>query len=330
VHAVEQKPTILVTGGAGYIGSHTAFLMAQKGYNVIILDNNPTNFNVIRIWATIIEGDYADEAILHSLFSQYPIMAVMHFAGFIEVGESVKNQLSFYENNVSKTITLLKVMIEHDVKTFIFSSSAAVYGTPQRVPLTEDHPRDPINPYGKTKYVVEMMLEDVHQAHGINFVALRYFNAAGALPEYNLGERHNPETHVIPILLDAAHNKKPFKIFGIDYQTHDGTCVRDYLHVWDIAQAHYLSLEYLNNGGSSTFFNLGTGTGTSVHEMLKAVQQTTLSSLSIIFADRRAGDPAVLVADADAAHTVLGWNADNSSLDNILKSAYEFYVKNRN
>jgi len=323
-----HKPTILVTGGAGYIGSHTSFLMKQNGYNVVILDHNKNNLAHTQSWAKTIEGDYGDEALLHSIFTQYSIDAVMHFAGFIEVGESVKNPLSFYQNNVSKTITLLQVMLAHNIKTFIFSSSCAVYGTPQWIPLTEDHPRDPISPYGKTKYMIEMILEDVHNAHELNFVALRYFNAAGALPEHNLGERHVPETHLIPLLINASYHNKTFKIFGTDYPTEDGTCIRDYLHVLDIAEAHRLALEYLNHGGESGFFNLGTGTGTSVQQMVDAVQRIIKSEPAIILADRRPGDPAILVANSSHVRNILGWKPNYSNLDNILKTAYDFYILN--
>lgn len=320
-----QAKTILVTGGAGYIGSHTAFLLAQKGHKVIVLDalvhHQPSELP----WATVIHGDCGDTTLLNTIFTENHIDAVMHFAAFIEVGISVKEPLSFYENNVTKTLTLLKTMMAHNVKTFIFSSSCAVYGTPQALPLVETHPKNPISPYGNTKLVIEMALHDLQIAHGLQYVALRYFNAAGALPEHGLGEYHKPETHVLPLLLRAAHEHKPFYIFGTNYPTTDGTCVRDYLHVLDIAQAHIKALEYLDNGNPSESFNLGTGTGFSIKQLIMAVEKITGIAVNVIEATARAGDPAVLVADPSRAHTVLGWKPQYSELEFILQSADAFH-----
>lgn len=322
-----MQKTVLVTGGAGYIGSHTAFLLAQQGYQVIILDlfvhDQPADFS----WATIIRGDCGDQTLLNSIFTQYHIDAVMHFAAFIEVGISVKEPLQFYENNVTKTLTLLKTMLAHNVKKFIFSSSCAVYGTPRALPLTETHERNPISPYGNTKYVIEMALNDLSTAYGLQYVALRYFNAAGALPEYGLGEYHKPETHVLPLLLRAAREHKPFYVFGTNYPTLDGSCVRDYLHVLDIGSAHLKAFEYLQAGNPSTAFNLGTGTGFSVRQLIAAVEKVTGIKVNVIEAPERAGDPAVLVADPSRAHDLLNWKPQYSDLEFILKSAYAFHYE---
>lgn len=317
-----MKNSILITGGAGYIGSHTALLMAQQGYNVIIVDALLHGQKFDYPWATCIKGDIADTAILRTIFTEYNIHAVMHFAAFIEVGKSVKAPLEFYENNVTKTLTLLQVMLEYNVKKFIFSSSCAVYGEPQTLPLTESHPKNPISPYGKTKLIVEMALQDLHIAYGLHYVGLRYFNAAGALPEFGLGEHHEPETHVIPLLLRAARNGTPFYIYGNVHQTPDGTCLRDFLHVWDIAHAHAQALKHLDAGHPSDFFNLGTGKGISVKELLQLVEKTTNTKINSITHDARPGDPAILVADPLYAYTVLGWQPNYSDIQYILKTAY--------
>ncbi|KKP27199.1 MAG: ExoB [candidate division TM6 bacterium GW2011_GWF2_30_66] len=318
-----MKPSILITGGAGYIGSHTAYLMSQSGYNIIILDtlNHKQSFD--HNWATLIKSDFADTKVLKNIFSNYNIKAVMHFAAFIEVGESVKNPLQFYENNVVKTVQLLKVMLEHNVKNFIFSSSCAVYGSPQYLPLTEQHTKNPISPYGKNKLMVEMALEDFNIAYGLNYVNLRYFNAAGAMPQYGLGENHDPETHLIPLVLRAAMENKEFCIFGDNYETKDGSCIRDYVHVWDIAQAHKLALEYLQAGNTSDSFNLGTGEGFSVKEIVMAVEQICCAKINIALKNKRPGDPAILVADPKKASDILGWSTQYSNLDFIIRTAYE-------
>lgn len=322
-----NKPAVLITGGTGYIGSHTAYLMAQKGYKVIIIDWKKEENNFDHEWATVYKSDFANEAVLHEIFSTYNIEAVMHFAAFIEVGESVKNPSKYYENNVVKTIKLLNVMLEHNVKNFIYSSSCAVYGVPEWLPLTEDHSRNPISPYGKTKYMVEMVLEDLNRSHGLQFASLRYFNACGAMPENNLGERHNPETHIIPLLLRAVEQERTFYIFGNDYPTQDGTCIRDYLHVNDLATAHWAAVEYLMNGGASDYFNLGTGTGISVKEMIEEVEKVCDKKVNVVVADRRPGDPPILVAEPKKANTKLHWKPQHSSLENILKTAYTFYLQ---
>ncbi len=319
-----MQKTILVVGGAGYIGSHTAYQLAQLGYHVVILDKLLHKQPWPHTWATLIHADFGDKEMLHTIFTKYHVEAVMHFAAFIEVGRSVKEPASYYDNNVVKTLTLLNSMLEHGVKTIIFSSSCAVYGTPQKLPLTEDHPKNPISPYGTTKLMIEMILQDYATAYDLHYVALRYFNAAGALPEHGLGEYHDPESHVIPLLLRAARNKTIFNIFGTDHATPDGTCIRDYLHVLDIADAHVKALAYLQAGNPSECFNLGTGTGASVKELIGAVEKVCGTSLTINYASKRAGDPAILVADPRKARDVLGWQPHYSDLTKILRDAYEF------
>jgi UDP-glucose 4-epimerase len=319
-----MNKTILLTGGAGYIGSHTAWLLANHGYNVIILDALLHNQPFTHPWATLVKADYADEQALNTIFKQHNIHAVMHFAAFIEVGLSVKNPLGFYENNVSKTVRLLQTMLANNVKNFIFSSSCAVYGIPESTPLQEDHPKRPISPYGKTKFMIEMILEDVQHSDDLRSISLRYFNAAGALPEHKLGEWHEPETHIIPLLLHTAKTKKPFTIFGTEHQTHDGTCVRDYLHVLDIADAHLRALAYLEQGHPSDAFNLGTGRGISVQQLITMVERICDTKLPIIPGPHRPGDPPLLVADPSKAFTCLGWQPQHSHLEHIVQSAWDF------
>lgn len=345
------KP-ILITGGAGYIGSATVLYMLQRGYHIIVLDKKfpessffehackvtEINNQIAQNWLSknsqnltdrvlFIKRNIADQENLENIFKNFEIEAVIHFAGSIEVSLSIKDPASFYENNVLNVIKLLDVMKKYNVKKFVFSSSAAVYGIPTTKVLGEDHPKNPINPYGKTKYMVELLLQDYAQAYSINSIVLRYFNAAGALPEYDIGERHEPETHVIPLLLNAAYNSKPFYIFGIDYPTQDGTPVRDYLHIYDLAQAHYLAVKYLNKEPKFEVFNLGTGTGYSVKQVIELAEKITQKKIRTIYTDKRAGDPARLVADSTKAHALLGWAPLMSSLEIILSTAHEFHGK---
>jgi len=322
-----MQETILVLGGTGYIGSHTAHLLAQSAYNVIILDNFVHNQPFEHPWATVVRGDYADRDLLGRICATHHISAVMHFAGLISVSESVHKPALYYKNNVLKTIALLDVMAEHAIQTIIFSSSAAVYGQPTRIPIPEDHSKNPINPYGRTKLIIEQLLQDYANAYGLRFVALRYFNAAGAQPEYNLGEYHVPETHIIPLAIQAAREHKPFMIFGNNYPTPDGTCVRDYLHVADIAHAHLLALYYLNNGGVSACINLGTGTGYSVLDIVNTVSKVVGSQLAVSYRPMRTGDPAQLVADPTRAQEILQWHARNSTIETIIGSAYQAILK---
>lgn len=315
--------TILITGGAGYIGSHTAFLLQKRGYKIIILDNlvHKTSFN--HAWARFVHGDCGNETLLHELFSQNKIDAVMHFAAFIEVGESVINPARYYANNVAKTLVLLDAMRTFSVNNIIFSSSAAVYGIPSTDILEEDHPLNPINPYGATKAMVETILQDYSKAYGLNFVSLRYFNVGGALVSENLGEMHQPETHLIPLLLRAGLHEKQFIIYGNDYETQDGTCIRDYLHVMDIAQAHTLALTYLEKHMKSSVFNLGTGKGFSVKEMLDVTSQVIGKKIPYTIGNRRSGDPQKLVACPCKAIETLGWKPQYT-LEDIIASAYQF------
>jgi UDP-glucose 4-epimerase len=324
-----MEPSILITGGAGYIGSHTAFYMVQKGYKVIILDDFSQNqeFNVS--WATIIKADFADEKILEDIFTKNNIEVVMHFAAYIEVGESVKDPIKFYINNVAKTIQLLNTMLKHGIKKFIFSSSCAVYGNPEFLPLTENHSKNPISPYGKCKLIIEEILKDLNNSHGLQFVVLRYFNAAGALPEHALGEQHLQETHLIPLLLRSAYMNKPFSIYGSDYPTKDGTCIRDFIHVLDIADAHWLALQHLNEGKPSDYFNLGTGNGYSIKEIIQCIENVCRLKIQINYSKRREGDPAILIADATKANTILKWKSRFSDLEFIIRSTFAFEYRSK-
>ena len=317
---------ILAIGGGGYIGSHVASLVAQTERKVIILDWKEDR-QKCSDWAQYIVGDYGDVGVLEEIFCRYHIDAVMLFAGFIEVGESVKDPLKFYENNVAKTVALLKAMLKHGVRKLIFSSSCAVYGVPEFLPLTEEHNKNPISPYGKTKLMIEMILEDVAARFDFSYVALRYFNAAGCSPEKGLGERHDPETHLIPLLLRAAIHGTPFKIFGDDYPTPDGSCIRDYLHVIDIANAHLQALEYLEHGGQSESINLGCGVGVSVKQMVAMVEKIVGNKVNMVLENRRPGDPAILLADAGKAAKVLQWQAQHSEIEAIVRSAYQFELE---
>ena len=316
-----MKKNILVVGGAGYIGSHTAYLLAQQNHNVIVLDKFVHNQEFCAPWATIVKQDFGDEKVLEKIFTDYQIDAVMHFAAFIEVGESVKYPEKFYQNNVVKTLTLLNSMIKHDVKKIIFSSSCAVYGEPEKVPMDETNPLAPISPYGKNKLAIEFALQDYSRAYDLKYVSLRYFNAAGSLPDAGLGEQHDPETHIIPLMLRAIKNNKTFKIFGTDYNTPDGSCIRDYVHVLDIANAHVLALDYIDNTSKSSAFNLGSGNGFSVKEMINITEKICDKKMSVKKENRRPGDPAVLLADPTKAKEILGWQPKYSELEHILQSA---------
>lgn len=317
--------SVLITGGAGYIGCHIAWLLAHRGYNVIVIDNFAHKQTVFMPWATIIKQDFADAQTLHHIFSSHDISAVIHCAALIEVNSSIKDPKHYYNNNVCKTATLLNIMLEHDIKQFIFSSSCAVYGVPQTI-LSEDHPKNPISPYGATKHMVEQMLAHYACAYDLTFVALRYFNAAGAQPEQQLGEQHRPETHLIPLLLRAMLQNSPFTIFGDDYDTPDGSCIRDFLHVTDIANAHLLALNYLERAKQSDVFNLGTGTGVSIKQLIGLTEQLFKTHITTSIAESRAGDPARLVADARKAEHVLGWKPQHSDMELILRSAHDYMM----
>ncbi len=324
--------TILVTGGGGYIGSHTVKLLTQAGYDVIIFDNLvyghqdlvQTVLNV-----KLIIGDLGDRQLLDTIFQEYHITAVIHFAAYTYVGESVTNPAKYYRNNVASSLNLLEAMQSAGVKNIVFSSTCATYGTPQKIPLTEEHPQHPINPYGTSKLMVEMMLKDFSNAYNLNFVAFRYFNAAGADMTGKLGEDHNPETHLIPlVLLTALGKRDAITIFGTDYPTEDGTCIRDYIHVEDLSSAHILGLEYLLNGGKSDFFNLGNGNGFSVKEVIETAQKITGIEIKIIIGDRRLGDPPILVGSSEKAQKILNWQPKYPDLETIISHAWLWH-KNR-
>jgi len=320
---------ILVVGGAGYIGSHMVLALLNAGYEAVILDNLSRGHRDLLTGGTFIEGDLGDASLLDRLFSKRQIAAVMHFAAFSLVGESVVRPLDYYRNNVANTIELLAAMARHDVQNFIFSSTAAVYGDPHGMrPLREDDPCQPTNPYGATKFAVERMLADCAAAGGLRYVSLRYFNAAGADPSGNLGERHEPETHLIPLILQVATGERgAIQIFGTDYPTPDGTCVRDYVHVNDLAQAHLLSLRYLMTGGDSATYNLGNSKGHSVREVIDVARFVTGHAIQAVAADRRLGDPALLVADSEKIRKELGWKPQFESLRTIIETAWAWHSK---
>jgi UDP-glucose 4-epimerase len=326
-----KSKTILVTGGAGYIGSHAVWALQQAGYRVLILDNLVYGHKdlVDSVLKTdLIVGSTLDRELLQSIFSQHDIAAVMHFSAYAYVGESVTNPSKYYENNVMGTLSLLDAMVEADIKAFVFSSTCATYGVPQELPIPENHPQNPINPYGASKLMVERILTDYDKAYDLKSVCFRYFNAAGAHPEGILGEDHNPETHLIPLVLQTALGKRDaIYIFGTDYPTEDGTCVRDYIHVSDLADAHILGLEYLLKGGSSTKFNLGNGNGFSVKQVIDAAGRVTGQPIPVVEAERRPGDPPALVGGSEQARKVLGWNPQYSDIDTILSHAWQWHQK---
>ena len=320
---MKSKKSILVIGGCGYIGSHMVKHLLEAGHHVTVLDDLSSGFQDSLLGGELIIADCGDRTALDTLFSSHKFNGVLHFASLIQVGESVLNPAKYYQSNVAKTLTLIEAMKDHNVGPLVFSSTAAVFGEPLYIPIDEKHVRAPINPYGMTKHMVENMLSDFDHAYGLRSVALRYFNASGADPSGRIGERHEPETHLIPLALQAVLGRKPaLKVFGRDYETADGTCIRDYIHVDDLAEAHLLALEYLWNDGESTAFNLGNGAGFSVQEVLDAVMEVTGRLVPIEDAPRRAGDPAVLIADASNAHKILGWQPKYSQLEVIVRHAW--------
>ncbi len=327
----QDKPTILVTGGAGYIGSHAVKALQHAGYGVVVLDNLVYGHRDIVedvLKAELVVGDTSDRPFLDRLFSTHHIDAVMHFSAYAYVGESVTDPAKYYRNNVIGTLTLLEAMMAASVKKFVFSSTCATYGVPKIVPIPEDHPQDPINPYGATKLMVERILADFDPAYDFKSVCFRYFNAAGADPEGLLGEDHDPETHLIPLVLMTAMGKREsISIFGTDYPTPDGTCIRDYIHVSDLADAHILGLEYLLQGGNSGAFNLGNGLGFSVKEVIDAAREITGREIKVIECDRRPGDPPALVGSSDKARTILGWKPQYPEIKDILSHAWKWHQK---
>jgi UDP-glucose 4-epimerase len=316
---------ILVVGGAGYIGSHMVKLLLANGDNVVVLDDLSTGHRDAVLGGKFIHGNVGNPAILDQLFRSHQFDTVMHFASFIQVGDSVKQPSLYYENNVTNTINLLNAMARHQVPYFVFSSTAAIYGNPQYDPIDESHPMAPINPYGRSKWMIEQLLQDYEKAYGLRYVALRYFNAAGADPDGVLGERHEPETHLIPLAIHAAMGKLPhFTLFGDDYPTPDGTCIRDFIHVSDLCAAHLLAIRHLRAGKNSDVFNLGNGNGFSVKEVLDTVKSITKHQFKIQVTERRLGDPARLVADSSKARDILKWSPDIQDLDVIVRHAHHF------
>jgi UDP-glucose 4-epimerase len=323
--------TVLVTGGAGYIGSHAVLALKQAGYDVIVLDNLSYGHRELveqGLQVELIVGDTRDRPLLDRLFASHKIAAVMHFAAYIAVGESVADPAKYYRNNVVGTLTLLEAMVAASVNCFVFSSTCALYGVPKFVPIREDHPHDPISPYATTKWMVERMLDDFAIAYDLKSVSFRYFNASGADPDGLLGEDHTPETHLIPlVLLTALGQRQSISILGTDYPTPDGTCIRDYIHVSDLAQAHVLGLQYLLNGGSSAVFNLGNGSGFSVRRVIETARQVTGKEIPVVEGDRRPGDPPMLVGSSDKARQVLGWQPQYADLNQILRHAWQWHQK---
>ena len=319
---------VLVCGGAGYIVSHINIELHKVGYKTVVFDNLIYGHKEAVKWGDFIEGDLADTDALDRLFDKYDIEAVFHFAAYAYVGESVTEPEKYYFNNVANTLNLLKVMRKYGCDKIIFSSTCATYGEPEQTPITEDMQQHPINPYGATKLMVERICKDYNKAYGLKLVVLRYFNAAGADPECEIGESHDPETHIIPLVLDAASGtREDIKVFGTDYDTRDGSCIRDYIHVTDLASAHLLALKYLEKGGMSDFFNLGNKRGTSVLEVIEAVKKVTNRHFKVTLTDRRPGDPAVLVGSSDKAFAVLGWKPQFADIDTIITHAWNWHER---
>lgn len=315
---------ILVVGGAGYIGSHMVKALLEAEFEVLVLDNLSTGYRELISGGTLVQGSLGDRDLLDSLFQSHSIDAVMHFAAFSLVGESVQNPLIYYRNNIAETLSLIEAMVSHRIERFIFSSTAAVYGEPERTPIDEDHPRQPTNPYGTSKLCVERILEDCARAYGLRFISLRYFNAAGADASGTIGEMHNPETHLIPLVLRSALSQEPVRIFGTDYPTPDGTCIRDYIHVTDLAQAHLLSLQALLDGSGSCAYNLGNSIGYSVRQVIDLAGKVTGRTIPVVEEQRRAGDPAILVADSGKIKEALNWKPDYEDLEKIIATAWKW------
>jgi UDP-glucose 4-epimerase len=319
---------ILITGGAGYIGSHANKILNKRGHETVVYDNLSRGHREFVKWGHFVEGDLADKDRLRFCFETYKISAVMHYGAFCYVGESVTHPSEYYRNNVANTLNLLEVMVEYGVKYFIFSSSCSTYGNPLQIPMTEDHPQQPINPYGKSKLMIEQILRDYDKAYGIRNVFLRYFNAAGADPEGEIGEWHEPETHLIPLALQvAARQREHIHIYGTDYETPDGTCIRDYIHINDLAEGHLLALKYLQNGAPSDSFNLGNGSGFSVKEVIDAARRVTGKYIKVVTAERREGDPPILVGSSDKARKILNWLPQYQNIDDIIKTAWIWQAK---
>ena len=320
---------ILVCGGAGYIGSHAVHQLIEKGESVVIVDNLQTGHrDAVHPKAKFYEGDSRDADVLDKIFTENAIDTVVHFAANSLVGESVEKPLKYFNNNVYGMQILLESMVKHSVDKIVFSSTAAVYGEPKRIPILEDDPTEPTNPYGESKRIMEKMMKWVSRANGVRFVSLRYFNAAGAIEDGSIGEDHNPESHLIPLILQVPMGKRDhITVFGEDYPTPDGTCLRDYIHVIDLADAHVLAIDYLRKGGESNIFNLGNGRGFSVKEMIEAAKKATGRDIKVEIGARRAGDPAQLIASSEKAKKVLGWRPKYTDVKQIIQTAWTFHQK---
>lgn len=320
--------SVLVLGGAGYIGSHTVYELIDAGEEVVVVDNLQTGFRkAVHPKAKFYEGDIRDKKFLDGVFEKEDIDGVIHFAASSQVGESMKKPLKYYSNNLCGTEILLESMLEHHIDKIVFSSTAATYGEPERIPILESDRTVPTNCYGETKLSMEKMFQWTSMAHDLRFVSLRYFNACGAHPNGTIGEAHNPETHLIPLILQVPNSQRAYiSIFGNDYETKDGTCVRDYIHVNDLAQAHILALQYLKNGGESNIFNLGNGVGFTVKEVIDTARKVTGHSIPVKEESRRAGDPSTLIASSDKAKTVLGWKPQYDSLETIISTAWKWHA----
>lgn len=318
---------ILVSGGAGYIGSHVVKLLRRNGYEVAVLDDLSSGHREALLSGKLYEGNMGDRAFTDRVIKEFRPDAVMHFAAFIQVGESVQKPVMYYQNNTANTLNFLEVLLRNDIGRFIFSSTAAVFGMPEKMPITEDAPLAPINPYGMSKRFVEQILSDISNSQKFTYVALRYFNAAGADPEGEIGEQHNPETHLIPLALRAAKRKTEFTIYGNDYETPDGTCIRDYIHVNDLASAHIAALKYLLDGGSSDVFNLGYGKGFSVGEVIETAKRVTGVDFPVREIARREGDPPELIADSMKIKKKLNWSPGYDDLEFIIRTAWEWEKK---
>lgn len=322
-----KRGTVMVTGGAGYVGSHACKALASAGFLPVTIDNMINGHDWSVKWGPLVRADLSDSTALDTAFASYQPLAVLHFAAFAYVGESVREPGKYYRNNVAGTLNLLDAMLRHRCRHIVFSSSCATYGDPTVIPISEDHLQQPINPYGRSKLMVERILRDYEHAHGIRYCALRYFNAAGADPDGEIGEDHTPETHLIPLVIDAALGRRPHvELFGTDYPTADGTAVRDYIHVSDLAEVHVRALGHLLTDRASICLNVGTGSGQSVREVVEAVQRLTRSVVPTRNAPRRPGDPPILVADPARAAAVLGWQPRISNLETIVATAARWHA----
>lgn len=328
----DKDMTILVLGGAGYIGSHTVYELIDRGEDVVIIDNLETgHIEAVHEKARFYKGDIRDRAFLESVFEKEKIDAVIHFAANSLVGESMTNPLKYYDNNLCGTKVLLEAMVAHGIDKIVFSSTAATYGEPERVPILESDKTEPTNAYGETKLSMEKMFKWTAKAHNLRYVSLRYFNACGAHESGKIGEAHNPESHLIPLILQVPNGQREsIAIFGEDYDTKDGTCVRDYIHVTDLAQAHILAVKYLAEGGESNIFNLGNGVGFTVKEVIDTARKVTGDEIKAVVSPRRAGDPAQLIASSDKARSVLGWKPEHDDLEEIIASAWKWHSTHPN